>query len=161
LKDELSTAPTNEGLSLGAFMVEFIFLFRADKFYATTDFNYFSSTKVNAGYYLHSELQTLVFKGNTTDEKAVIVNTILPEIPFSQLYKLWMSPYDPDNEQIQLYERLTTTFLDKSLPLKNRVAFSSYSRSGNSHLRSMLEKITKIYTGSAYSFHDNTMAYQL
>ena len=69
-----------------------------------------------------------------------------------------MSPYDPNSRDAKFsaFENHPITFLDGD-SFRNKVSIVSYSRSGNTLQRTLLEKITKIFTGAAYEVKNITL----
>ncbi len=75
-----------------------------------------------------------------------------PVINFHQLKSLLLSKdHEKFNELVVLIS-YSCKFLDEQTPMDgNRVAFTSYPRSGNSFLRKILEQVTGVFTGSDLS----------
>jgi hypothetical protein len=81
-----------------------------------------------------------MFFGNTkTDARGRIINT---ELPFKKLEHIKRHLLSP---KIDLDNNVPPTFLKG---LHEKIAFTSYSRSGNTLLRKYLENITGVVTGS-------------
>jgi len=83
-----------------------------------------------------------------------------PVINFHQLKTLLLSKDPIKFGELEMLTSNGCKLLDeKVLMAGNRVAFTSYPRSGNSFLRKILEQVTGIFSGSDLSL-DNAIPFQ-
>lgn len=84
----------------------------------------------------------------------LIPKATTPTINFDQLKELMLSTDFSRQGEFQKLLSGDLKFLDKKVDLAgNKVAFSSFTRTGNSLLRRIMERITGVFTGSDMLLH--------
>ena len=117
-------------------------MFRTGSFYARIDFNKFASNKVRADFVNATEGLAHFHRGNVTHvHTGLITNEVLQEVGYHDHIAALLAPSD------DILELPLPSFLNNQ-PYANKVAYASYSRSGNTFFRRYLEQIGGIYTGS-------------
>lgn len=120
----------------------FVNMFRTGSFFARLDFNKFSLRKLNQEFVSASESVALFHRGNEVDRNnGLIKNEVLPTVSYQELKSRLLGQSGPV-EELEL-----PTFLNGQA-FGNKIAYASYSRSGNTFFRKYLEQIGGIFTGS-------------
>ena len=103
---------------------------------------------------LFSDRIRVLFPGYILDQAyRVRAGRHTPTLNFNQMKELFLSKDLERNRELDWISRESDRFLDGTVNmLQNSVAFCSYPRSGNTMLRTFLESITGITTGSNFPF---------
>ena len=133
-------------------------LYSDDQLLATADCEQFtldpyqqmSQSNPDSGFELFSDRKVRKFPGYELKPNGCLAaKKETPTINFDQLKSLLLST---DKSKMEEYLNLISgdlKFLDKKTPLGNeKVAFSSFCRTGNSFSRKMMEQITGVFSGA-------------
>lgn len=107
------------------------------------------------GFYKFSELFRMKYSGFTLDKRQRVTISTKAPINFNHMIEMLKSS---DESKMRSYEEVFSgkhTFFDGT-PLKTRVAFNTYPRSGNSMLRKLMEQMTGAFTGGTVRLHTAT-----
>ena len=120
---------------------QFTNMVRAGMIFARKDYNKFSSKKVEGVYLGIQEMLDTVHRGNEIDRATGLLRNInIPTVSYKEHAEHLLSKGD-------LSELGLPKFFD-SKPYDGKVAYASYSRSGNTFFRRYLEQAGGIFTGS-------------
>jgi len=127
-------------------------LFRTDALYGNSEMVKYSTEKLTDEYSTFSEKLKERYPGYTIDDHFAIVP--LPEtrtVNFKDFIELLKSKNLSKLKENRWIFEGGAKFLDGTVPVKNKICYSSHPRSGNSFMRKYFESVTGISTGSDIS----------